>query len=99
MDGHKCLEAAIERLTWLLYPKFVHYCFTVTTYRIIAAKLVHKRVKLRSLDVVLRLAWVVVAVFGPSLPVLNVLIAVLSKIYSVLFFGSDSKLLDMRDGG
>eukprot|EP00971_Amphidinium_carterae_P179310 3556565-Amphidinium_carterae.1 len=45
---------------------------------------------------VLRFAWAVVAVFGPSLPVLNVFIALLSKIYSVLLFGSDAEVLDMR---
>eukprot|EP00971_Amphidinium_carterae_P262005 5196985-Amphidinium_carterae.1 len=88
----------MERLMWLMYPKFVHYCFTMTTCRIVAAKCADKRLTLQASDVVLRFAWVVVAVFGPSLPVLNALIALLAKIYSVLLFGSDSEVLDMSDG-
>eukprot|EP00971_Amphidinium_carterae_P338251 6475497-Amphidinium_carterae.1 len=98
MDGRKCMEAVAERLTWLLYPKFVHYCFTMTTLRIVSKKLANKRMTLQASDCLLRFAWAVAAVFGPSLPVLNMLIAFLSKIYTVLLFGSDSEVLDMRDG-
>eukprot|EP00971_Amphidinium_carterae_P299541 5951535-Amphidinium_carterae.1 len=87
----------MERLMWLLYPKFVHYCFAMTTFRIVAVWLADKRWTLQASDVVLPFAWVVVAVFGPSLPVLNILITFLSNIYSVLLFGSDSEVLDMRD--
>eukprot|EP00971_Amphidinium_carterae_P309373 6147833-Amphidinium_carterae.1 len=70
----------------------------MTTYRIVMAKLFKRRMRLDTSDVVLRFAWVVVALFGPSLPILNALIALLSKIYPVLLFGSDSEMLDMRDG-
>eukprot|EP00971_Amphidinium_carterae_P038125 749408-Amphidinium_carterae.1 len=92
------MDAAIERLMWLLYPKFVHYCFTWTTFRIVAKKLAEKRVTLQAADGVLRFTWVVVAVFGPTLPVLNVLIVLLSKIYAVLLFGSNAQVLNMSDG-
>eukprot|EP00971_Amphidinium_carterae_P027619 544067-Amphidinium_carterae.1 len=85
------MEAVMERFMWLLYPKFVHYCFTVTTCRIVMKKLVGKRMPMRASDVTLRFTWVVVALFGPSLPVLSALIALLSKIYFVLLFGSDSE--------
>eukprot|EP00971_Amphidinium_carterae_P001672 33602-Amphidinium_carterae.1 len=60
------------------------------------AKVFKRRVSLRKSSVVLRFAWVVVAVFGPSIPLLNVLIALLAKIYSVLLFGSNSGLLATR---
>eukprot|EP00971_Amphidinium_carterae_P006996 138581-Amphidinium_carterae.1 len=89
------MEAAVEHLMWLLYNKFVNYCFTWTTYRIVAAQLAEKRMTLEAAGVVLQFGWVVVALFGPSLPVLNVLIAFMSKLYSVLLFGSDSDILDM----
>eukprot|EP00971_Amphidinium_carterae_P026233 517318-Amphidinium_carterae.1 len=59
------------------------------------AKLFKRHVTVEKSDVVLRFAWVVVALFGPSIPVLNVLIALLSKIYFVLLFGSDVEVLDM----
>eukprot|EP00971_Amphidinium_carterae_P292329 5803007-Amphidinium_carterae.1 len=98
MDGQECMEAVMERFMWLLCPKFVHYCFTMTTFRIVAKKLRGKCIRLRSSDVTLRFAWAVLAVFGPSLPILNVLIAFLSKIYSILLFGSNLELLDMSDG-
>eukprot|EP00971_Amphidinium_carterae_P029876 587774-Amphidinium_carterae.1 len=67
----------------------------MTTCRIIAKQLANKKVKLQSSDVTLRFAWVVVALLGPTLPVLSALVALLSKIYFVLFFGSDSEVLDM----
>eukprot|EP00971_Amphidinium_carterae_P236333 4689979-Amphidinium_carterae.1 len=96
MDRRECMEAVLERLMWLLYPKFMHYCFTMTTLRIIMAKHSKRRMRLDATDVVLRFAWAVVAMFGSSLPMLNTLIALLSKIYSVLLFGY-SEVLDMSD--
>eukprot|EP00971_Amphidinium_carterae_P108793 2154131-Amphidinium_carterae.1 len=68
----------------------------MTTYRIIMAKFFKRHVKLEKTDVVLRFTWLVVALFGPSLPILNALIALLSKIYFVLLFGSDLEVLDMK---
>eukprot|EP00971_Amphidinium_carterae_P080925 1601178-Amphidinium_carterae.1 len=62
------MEAVTERLMWLLYLKFVHYCFTFPTYRIFAAQLADNHLTLPASDVVLRFAWLVVAVFGSSLP-------------------------------
>eukprot|EP00971_Amphidinium_carterae_P097668 1932740-Amphidinium_carterae.1 len=38
-------------------------------------------------------AWLVCALLGPSLPLLNVLTVLLAKIYSVLLFGSHFQLL------
>eukprot|EP00971_Amphidinium_carterae_P341693 6480635-Amphidinium_carterae.1 len=72
----------------------------MTAYRVVMAKLFKRRMTLDASNVVLRFTWLVVAVFGPSLPVLNVLVYFLSKIYPVLLFESDSKVLevDMRDG-
>eukprot|EP00971_Amphidinium_carterae_P292644 5809643-Amphidinium_carterae.1 len=49
-------------------------------------------------SVLLNYAWLVVALFGPSLPMLNILIALLVKIYSVLLFASGSCDVDMRLG-
>eukprot|EP00971_Amphidinium_carterae_P078535 1553734-Amphidinium_carterae.1 len=35
MDRRGCTEAVVEHLGWLLYPKFVHYSFTVAAMRIV----------------------------------------------------------------
>eukprot|EP00971_Amphidinium_carterae_P128616 2547598-Amphidinium_carterae.1 len=60
------------------------------------AKLFKRRMRLDASDALLRFTWVVVALFGSSLPILNALIVLLVKIYSVLLFSSNSKVLDMR---
>eukprot|EP00971_Amphidinium_carterae_P047328 932621-Amphidinium_carterae.1 len=35
MDWRDCMEATLERLVWLLYPKFAHYTFTIAALRIV----------------------------------------------------------------
>eukprot|EP00971_Amphidinium_carterae_P225825 4479114-Amphidinium_carterae.1 len=52
---------------------------------------------LQASSVLLKLLWLVVTLFGPCLPVLNVLIALLANIYSILLFGTDAQLLDVRE--
>eukprot|EP00971_Amphidinium_carterae_P303806 6036534-Amphidinium_carterae.1 len=49
-------------------------------------------------NVLLSYTWLVVTLFGPCLPVLNALAALLVKIYSVLLFSSDLQLLPVEDG-
>eukprot|EP00971_Amphidinium_carterae_P184339 3659532-Amphidinium_carterae.1 len=39
MNGRDCMEATIEHLVWLLYPKFAHYTFTITAFRIVKMRL------------------------------------------------------------
>eukprot|EP00971_Amphidinium_carterae_P143545 2843842-Amphidinium_carterae.1 len=51
--------------------------------------------KPRASYVLLKFLWLVVTLFGPCLPVLNTLIALLANIYSILLFGTDPPVLDM----
>eukprot|EP00971_Amphidinium_carterae_P195500 3879674-Amphidinium_carterae.1 len=47
--------------------------------------------KLQDSHVLLKFSWLVVTLFGPCLPVLHTLIALLANIYSILLFGTDTK--------
>eukprot|EP00971_Amphidinium_carterae_P126375 2503701-Amphidinium_carterae.1 len=47
--------------------------------------------------VLLKLLWLVVTLFGPCLPVLNVLIALIANIYSILLFSTYAKILDVKE--
>eukprot|EP00971_Amphidinium_carterae_P324364 6445948-Amphidinium_carterae.1 len=84
-----CMEATLEHLAWLLYPKFAHYTFTITAFRIIRRRLRGKGMTLKATYVLLKFVWLVVTLFGPCLPILNTLIAVLVNIHSILLFGTD----------
>eukprot|EP00971_Amphidinium_carterae_P160277 3177421-Amphidinium_carterae.1 len=98
MDRGQCMEAVTERLVWLLYPKFVHYSFTVTSFRMLNAQLMAKHMTLRAANVLLRYTWLVVALFGPCLPVLTAQTVLLVNIYSVLLFaGGPKRLLDINE--
>eukprot|EP00971_Amphidinium_carterae_P285638 5671427-Amphidinium_carterae.1 len=99
MDARKCVQAITERLMWLLYPRFVHYCFTTPAYRMLGAQLTDARLPRRAATVLLSFTWLVAALLGPCFPILNALLAVLAKIYSVLLFGPDMILeMDMSPG-
>eukprot|EP00971_Amphidinium_carterae_P243383 4832754-Amphidinium_carterae.1 len=92
------MEAVVERVAWLLYPKFVHYSFTTVVFRAIAVRhSTKRRMTLRSANVLLTYTWLVVLLCGPCLPILSALVALLAKIHSVLLFGSDLNLLDMDE--
>eukprot|EP00971_Amphidinium_carterae_P085514 1691847-Amphidinium_carterae.1 len=45
----------------------------------------------------LKFLWLVVTLFGPCLPILNTLVALTTNIYSILLFGTDAQLLDVRE--
>eukprot|EP00971_Amphidinium_carterae_P184451 3661746-Amphidinium_carterae.1 len=59
------MEAVLERLEWLLYPKFVHASFTVAAYRMLRARFSAKRMKLQTANVLLSFTWLVATLFGP----------------------------------
>eukprot|EP00971_Amphidinium_carterae_P092734 1836387-Amphidinium_carterae.1 len=91
------MVSAIEHLGWLLYSKFAHNTFTIAAYRVAKGRFVGSGMSLESSHVLLQLSWLIVTLFGPSLPVLNTLIALLANIYSILLFGSDSQILDLQE--
>eukprot|EP00971_Amphidinium_carterae_P197054 3911141-Amphidinium_carterae.1 len=47
--------------------------------------------------VLLKLLWLVMTLFGPCLPILNALIALLANIYPILLFGTDAAILDVKE--
>eukprot|EP00971_Amphidinium_carterae_P189678 3765065-Amphidinium_carterae.1 len=47
--------------------------------------------------VLLKFSWLVVTLFGPCLPILNALIALLVNIYSILLFGTGTQVLDVKE--
>eukprot|EP00971_Amphidinium_carterae_P046277 910960-Amphidinium_carterae.1 len=105
MNGRKCMEAAIEHLVWLLYPKFAHYTFTLAAFRIAKLRIAGRGMTLVNSYVLLQFLWLEVTLFGPCLPILNTLVALLANIYSILLFGcqarmpggSDAQLLDVTE--
>eukprot|EP00971_Amphidinium_carterae_P269176 5340172-Amphidinium_carterae.1 len=92
-----CVEAVIEHMSWLLYSKFVHYTFTIAAFQVVKGRHFGKGMRLESSHALLQLSWLVVTLFGPCLPILNTLIALLVNIYFILLFGCDSKLLDLEE--
>eukprot|EP00971_Amphidinium_carterae_P074675 1475843-Amphidinium_carterae.1 len=91
------MEAAIEHLLRLLYPKFAHYTFTIAALRILKVRIGGNGMSLRSSFVLLKFSWLMVTLFGPCLPILNALIALLAKNYSILLFGCSPQILDMKE--
>eukprot|EP00971_Amphidinium_carterae_P175362 3476161-Amphidinium_carterae.1 len=85
------MEATLEHLVWLLYPKIAHYTFTIAAIRIMKRRLRGKGMTLEASYALLKFVWLVVALFGPCLPILNTLIAMLANIYSILLFGTDAQ--------
>eukprot|EP00971_Amphidinium_carterae_P208436 4135541-Amphidinium_carterae.1 len=53
--------------------------------------------KLQASYVLLKLLWLVVTLFGPCLPILNALIALLANVYSILLFGTNAQILDVKE--
>eukprot|EP00971_Amphidinium_carterae_P141779 2808557-Amphidinium_carterae.1 len=96
MDSRECVEAIVEHLVWLLYPKFVLYSFVLAAARVLLARIRGQRMTLQAANVLLSYTWLVVTVFGPCLPILNALIAAFVNIYCLLFFGLDLGLLDTK---
>eukprot|EP00971_Amphidinium_carterae_P268617 5328998-Amphidinium_carterae.1 len=47
--------------------------------------------------VLLKFLWLVVTLFGPCLPILTTLIALLANIYSILLFGTYVHVLDVKE--
>eukprot|EP00971_Amphidinium_carterae_P313894 6238714-Amphidinium_carterae.1 len=92
------MEATLEHLVWLLYPKFAHYAFTIAAYRIVRGRLRGNSMSLAGSHVLLKFLWLVVTLFGPCLPILHALIALTATIYSVLLFGTDAQVLDVKEG-
>eukprot|EP00971_Amphidinium_carterae_P058668 1160231-Amphidinium_carterae.1 len=37
MNRRKCMEATLEHLVWLLYPKVAHLAFTIAAFQIVKA--------------------------------------------------------------
>eukprot|EP00971_Amphidinium_carterae_P132449 2623270-Amphidinium_carterae.1 len=61
MKSRECMEATLEHLVWLLYPKFAHYTFTIAAFRILKGRLRGNGhgMKLNSSHVLLKLLWLV----------------------------------------
>eukprot|EP00971_Amphidinium_carterae_P206050 4089312-Amphidinium_carterae.1 len=91
------MEATLEHLVWLLYPKFAHYTFTIPAYRIVKGMLRGNGMTLQASCVLLKFSWLVLTLFGPCLPILNALIALLANIYSILLFGTDFRAHDAKE--
>eukprot|EP00971_Amphidinium_carterae_P239453 4753716-Amphidinium_carterae.1 len=60
MDSRECVEATVEHLVWLLYPKFVHYSFVLAAARVLNARIRAKRMTLHAANVLLSYTWLVV---------------------------------------
>eukprot|EP00971_Amphidinium_carterae_P248115 4926363-Amphidinium_carterae.1 len=56
-----------------------------------------KGMTLQASYALLKLLWLVVVLLGPCLPILNALIALLANIYSILLFGTDAQVLDVKE--
>eukprot|EP00971_Amphidinium_carterae_P306557 6091960-Amphidinium_carterae.1 len=99
MNGRECVEATLEHLGWLLYPKFAHYTFTIPAFRIAKQRLRGNGMTLKASCVLLKFLWLVVTLFGPCLPILNILIALLANIHSILLFGTNmiGNILDVME--
>eukprot|EP00971_Amphidinium_carterae_P036672 720763-Amphidinium_carterae.1 len=93
----ECLDATVERLAWLLYPKFVHFVFTMAAVRVVKKQLGGRGMTLKHARVLLSYTWLVITLFGVCLPILNLLVVLLAKIHAFLLFASDSPLLDMHE--
>eukprot|EP00971_Amphidinium_carterae_P147665 2926723-Amphidinium_carterae.1 len=93
------MEATLEHLVWLLYPKFAHYTFTLAAFRIVKGSLTGNGngMTVKDSHVLLTFAWLVVTLFGPCLPILHALIALLANIYSVLLFGTATEFLYVKE--
>eukprot|EP00971_Amphidinium_carterae_P216840 4304339-Amphidinium_carterae.1 len=76
---HGSHSRALEHLVWLLYPKFAHYTFTIASFRIVKGRLAGtgNGMTLNDSHVLLKFLWHVVTLFGPCLPILHALIALL----------------------
>eukprot|EP00971_Amphidinium_carterae_P055103 1085830-Amphidinium_carterae.1 len=98
MEWRACVEAVVEHMTWLLYPKLSHYAFTLPACYMLKNQLGGRGLKLSRASVLLSYTWLVVTLFGPCLPITNALIALMLKIYSALLFGSQLQILHMPDG-
>eukprot|EP00971_Amphidinium_carterae_P057774 1142647-Amphidinium_carterae.1 len=98
MNGRECMEAALEHLESLLYPKFAHYTFTIAAFRIVKARVSRdgNGMTLEDSYVLLKFLWLVVTLFGPCLPILHTLIALLANIYSILLFGTCMQFLYVK---
>eukprot|EP00971_Amphidinium_carterae_P012382 243586-Amphidinium_carterae.1 len=55
-----------------------------------------KGMTLQATYALLKLSWLVVTLFGPCLPILHALIALLVNIYSILLFHTDAHVLDVK---
>eukprot|EP00971_Amphidinium_carterae_P268102 5318997-Amphidinium_carterae.1 len=95
------MEATLEHLVWLLYPKFAHYTFTIAAFRVVKQRLWKrgKGMTLRASCVLLKFLWLGVTLFGPCLPILNTLIALCANIYSILLFGTDFQVKETEEHG
>eukprot|EP00971_Amphidinium_carterae_P166289 3295892-Amphidinium_carterae.1 len=56
-----------------------------------------KGMTLQASYVLLKLLWLMVILFGPCLPILNALIALAANIYSILLFGTDAQVLNVKE--
>eukprot|EP00971_Amphidinium_carterae_P301279 5985854-Amphidinium_carterae.1 len=89
MNWRSCIESTIENLVWFLYPKFAHYTGTIAALRLVKVRLGGIGMRLEGSHVLLKFSWLVVTLFGPCLPILNTLIALLANVYAILLFGCD----------
>eukprot|EP00971_Amphidinium_carterae_P034862 686348-Amphidinium_carterae.1 len=70
----------------------------MAAYRIVKSRFTGtgKGMTLTNSHALLKLLWLVVTLFGPCLPILHALIALLANIYSFLLFGTDTQFLYVR---
>eukprot|EP00971_Amphidinium_carterae_P228928 4541653-Amphidinium_carterae.1 len=90
------MEATLETLVWLLYPKFAQYIGTTAAFRLVKLRFGGNGMTLEGSHVLLKFSWLVVTLFGPCLPILNALIALLVNIYCILLFGCDAEFLYVK---
>eukprot|EP00971_Amphidinium_carterae_P067590 1338423-Amphidinium_carterae.1 len=60
MNGRDCVEATLEHLAWLLYPKFAHFTFTIAAFRIVRGRLRGASMTLDNSYVLLKFSWLAI---------------------------------------
>eukprot|EP00971_Amphidinium_carterae_P186857 3709177-Amphidinium_carterae.1 len=59
MNRRECVEATLEHLMWLLYPKFAHCTFTILAFRIVKWRSVGRGMTLANSQALLAFLWLV----------------------------------------
>eukprot|EP00971_Amphidinium_carterae_P237572 4716114-Amphidinium_carterae.1 len=69
----------------------------MAAFRVVRARRTGNGMTLESANVLLKFLWLVVALFGPCLPILHALIALLANIYAILLFSTDTPFLYAKE--